>query len=124
MTLALWCVLAAALLPVLCAGIAKSGFRDFDNHQPRAWLARQEGFRARANAAQQNSWEALAVFSAAVFTSQIAHAPRGLCDTLAVAFIVARLLYLGCYLADLATLRTTVWTIGLGLCIALFVCGA
>ena len=45
-TLAYWCVLVAALLPYVCASLAKSGGvgksrRDggFDNHDPRAWLA-------------------------------------------------------------------------------------
>ena len=42
-TLAYWCVLVAALLPYVCASLAKSGGvgksrRDggFDNHDPRA----------------------------------------------------------------------------------------
>ena len=49
-TLAYWCVLVAALLPYVCASLAKSGGvgksrRDggFDNHDPRAWLAQQKG---------------------------------------------------------------------------------
>ena len=68
-TLAYWCVLVAALLPIVCAGIAKWGTfgkprRDggFDNENPRAWLARQTDWRARANAAQANSFEALPFF--------------------------------------------------------------
>ncbi len=124
MTIALWCVLAAALLPLLCTGVAKSGFRNFDNNNPRAWLARQEGFRARANAAQQNSWEALAMFSAGVFAALLAHAPQGRIDLLALAFIAVRVAYIACYLADRATLRSFVWMIGLGLSIALFVVAA
>ncbi len=51
-------VLAAGIMPVVCAGIAKSGFKGYDNSDPRAWLARQTGFRARANAAQANCFEA------------------------------------------------------------------
>ncbi|KAB7619529.1 glutathione metabolism protein, partial [Verminephrobacter sp. Larva24] len=51
-TVALWCVLAAALLPLGCAWLAKSGSGGFDNHDPRAWLARQTGWHARAHAAQ------------------------------------------------------------------------
>ena len=43
MTLALWCLLVAALLPIACAGIAKWGFQGFDNNNPREWLARQQG---------------------------------------------------------------------------------
>jgi predicted alpha/beta hydrolase family esterase len=42
----------------------------YDNHDPRAWLARQTDWRARANAAQANSFEALPFFMGAVI---IAH---------------------------------------------------
>ena len=47
-------VLVAGLMPMVCAGIAKAGAKGYDNHNPRAWLAKQEGYRARANAAQAN----------------------------------------------------------------------
>lgn len=124
MTLALWCLLVAALLPIACAGIAKWGFQGFDNNNPREWLARQQGWRARAHAAQLNSWEALAIFSAAVLTAHVAHAPQGTVDALALGFIVARLAYVACYLADQASLRSVVWMVGLGLSIALFVVAA
>lgn len=68
--------------------------------------------------------EALAIFAAAVLTAHLAGAPQGSVDALALAFIVARLLYVACYLADRATLRSLVWLVGLGLSIALFVIGA
>ena len=61
MTIAELCILIACLLPIVCAGIAKwKGFGvprrqgGFDNHNPRQWLARLEGWQARANAAQQS----------------------------------------------------------------------
>lgn len=70
MTVANYCMIVAALLPVLCAALAKSGGygkrrRDggFDNHDPRSWLSRQTGWQARANAAQANGFEALPLFS-------------------------------------------------------------
>ena len=50
LTLAHWCILIAAVLPIVCAGIAKAGFKRFDNNNPRDWLAAQDGFRRRANA--------------------------------------------------------------------------
>jgi uncharacterized MAPEG superfamily protein len=123
-TVALWCLMVAALLPVLCAGISKWGFRGFDNRNPREWLARQQGWRARAHAAQQNSWEAFAVFTAAVLTAHVAGAPQGRVDLLALAFIAVRLVYIACYVGDRASLRSVVWAGGLGLCIALFAAGA
>lgn len=124
MTTALWCVLAAALLPIVCTAIAKLGAGPFDNRHPREWLARLHGWRSRANAAQQNSWEALAIFAAGVFSAHLAHAPQPMVDLLALLFIGVRVIYVGCYLADAASLRSLVWFAGLGLSIALFVAGA
>ena len=43
MTIALWCVLVAGLLPYVATVITKAGV-DFDNRDPRAWLpARHSG---------------------------------------------------------------------------------
>ena len=51
-TLAYGCVLVAALLPMFCALLAKAGAMPRGgNRDPRAWLAAQSGWRARANAA-------------------------------------------------------------------------
>ena len=124
MTLSLWCVLVAAVLPIFCTGIAKWGFKGFDNNNPRDWLSRQQGWRARANAAQGNSWEAFAIFSAGVFTAHIAHAPQMSVDAISIAFVVARLLFIFFYVTDRATLRSWVWLVGFGLSVALFVISA
>ena len=62
MTIAFACVLFMGLFPYVAAGIAKKGFENYDNSQPRAWLAQQSGFRARANAAQANLFESLPFF--------------------------------------------------------------
>ena len=48
LTLAYWILFAAFFLPVICAGIAKAGRRDYNNATPRDWEGRLEGFRARA----------------------------------------------------------------------------
>jgi uncharacterized MAPEG superfamily protein len=124
MTIALWCLLVASLLPILCTGIAKWGFENFDNRRPREWLAGQQGWRARANAAQQNSWEAFAIFTAAVLTAHLAGAPQARVDLLALVFIAARIVYVLAYVTDRATLRSLVWLVGLGSCVALFFAGA
>lgn len=124
MTVALWCVLVAALLPIVCTAIAKWGFKGFDNHNPRDWLARQTGWRARAHAAQGNSWEAFAIFSAGVFAAHLAHAPQARIDVIALAFIGARLIYIVLYITDRAALRSLVWVAGLALSVSLFLSGA
>jgi uncharacterized MAPEG superfamily protein len=123
MTIALWCVLISGLLPLLCALLAKSDRKTFDNHRPREWLAQQQGWRARAHAAQQNSWEAFAFFSVCVFAAHLAGAPQPRVDALAVAYIAARLVYILCYVTDKASLRSVVWFIAFGLALAIFLSG-
>ncbi|HAZ61201.1 MAG TPA: hypothetical protein DCY89_06490 [Gammaproteobacteria bacterium] len=106
-------VLLATLLPLLCAAVAKFGFDGYDNRDPRAWLARQTGFRARAQAAQENSWEALTLYlpGAALAIGREAE-PETLAG-LAGVFLAARLLYLICYVTDRATMRSIIWLVGL-----------
>lgn len=111
------CVLIAALQPYLCTGAAKiggqlSGTR-YNNRAPRAMLAALTGWPQRANWAQQNSFEAFPIFAAAVLTAHVAGVAPDLIDTWAITFVVARFIYLGCYLADLATLRSLVWFVGM-----------
>jgi len=120
MTIAYYCVLVMGLLPIVAAGIAKKGFDNYDNAQPREWLAKQTGFRARANAAQANLFESLPFFFAAVIIASISNAPQHRIDLLAVGFVLARIAYLVCYVANWPTTRTIVWTIGLACVVALF----
>ncbi|MES2279900.1 MAG: MAPEG family protein [Pseudomonadota bacterium] len=119
-TFAYWCVLVAAVLPIICAGIAKYGTFDkprrdggFDNHNPRAWLARQTDWRARANAAQANTFEALPFFFAAVIIAHQLQARQALVDILAFMFVVLRIAYVLMYVADMAKTRSSVWAVAL-----------
>ncbi|MES1146922.1 MAG: MAPEG family protein [Solimonas sp.] len=50
----------------------------------------------------------------------IRHAPQTRIDLLAAGFVVARLAYIGFYLANLASLRSTAWTIGMLCTVAIF----
>ena len=119
-TIAYWCVLVAALLPLGCAWLAKSpGLGKprkqggFDNHNPRAWLARQTDWQARANAAQANTFEALPFFIGAVIIAhQLGAGQTGL-DILAVLFITLRIIYVAMYVADLPTVRSGIWAVAL-----------
>lgn len=123
MTTAYWCVLIAALMPYVASSIAKAGGERYNNRNPRLWLDRQGGFRARANAAQENSFEAFPFFAAAVLVAHLTQAPQDRIDALAVIFIVARVAYVVCYLADWHWSRSIVWTMGLVATITLFVSG-
>jgi uncharacterized MAPEG superfamily protein len=123
MTLAYWCVLVAAILPIVWTGAAKS-HGSFDNSAPREWLARLDGWRQRANWAQANAWEAFAPFAAAVIIAHLAGARQGTIDLLAITFIAMRIAHGLLYIADKAMLRTIVWTIGFGCVVGLFVVAA
>ena len=120
MTIAYWCVLFMGLLPIVAAGIAKTGFKDFDNGMPRQWLANQTGFRARAHAAQANLFESLPLFFAAVIIATNANVPQNRIDSLAIGFVLARIAFLICYIANWPTTRTIVWTTGLICVLAIF----
>ena len=127
MTIADSCLLVACLLPIACAGIAKwPGYGrtrhegGFDNNNPRQWLAGLQGFQARANAAQMNSFEALPVFIAGVLVAEHLRASQPVIDALALAFVAARVGYIGAYLADRASLRSLLWSTGLACCVAMF----
>jgi uncharacterized MAPEG superfamily protein len=120
MTIAYWCVLFMGLFPYVAAGIAKKGFEGYDNGMPRQWLAKQTGFRARANAAQANLFESLPFFFAAVVIASIANAPQNRIDLLAIGFVAARIAYLVCYVANWPTTRSIVWLAGLACVVAIF----
>lgn len=131
MTVAHFCLLAACLMPIVCAGIAKAGMfgpgagaQRYDNRQPRAWLAAQSGYRARANAAQANSFEALPLFVAGLMVAHQTGAPQGLMDGLSVAFVALRVAYVAAYLADRQAARSLVWGLGHAAAVALFFAGA
>jgi len=59
-----------------------------------------------------------------VIVAQLLHAPQERVDALAAIFIVARLAYLACYLADWHGARSVAWLLGWLACIFLFVSGA
>ena len=123
MTIAYWCVLIAGVLPLFAIGIAKAGGERYNNRHPRMWLGKQQGYRARAAAAESNSFEAFPLFAAAVIIAHLTRAPQGPLDLLAVVFILARIAYVICYLADWHWARSLVWFIGYVACIAIFLSG-
>ena len=120
MTIAYYCVLFMGLLPIVAAGIAKIGFEGYDNGAPREWLAKQTGFRARANAAQANLFESLPFFFAAVIIASIANAPQSRIDLLAIGFVICRIAFLICYIANWSTVRSIVWLFGIICVVAMF----
>ena len=117
----LLCILFAGLLPLAGTAAAKWGFKDYDNHNPREWLARQTGFRARGRAAEANSLEAFPLFAAAALAALHTGAPMAAVHALSIAFVALRVAYIALYLADRASLRSLAWAGGMACTIALFV---
>ena len=125
-----WCVLIAAVLPIVCAGLAKAhafgkprARGGFDNSNPREWLQRQTDWHARANAAQANSFEALPLFIGAVLIAHQLGADQARVNALAVTFIALRIAYIAAYVTDRASLRTLVWVAAMGVNIAILFAG-
>ena len=109
------CILIASLMPFLFSALAKLGGqlsgKKFNNHDPRTYLAQLTGWPYRAQAAQQNSWEALPLFIAGVLMATYAGVAAETINLWSAVFIVARVIYGGCYLLDIATLRSMVWLV-------------
>jgi uncharacterized MAPEG superfamily protein len=121
MTTPFRCLLIIALLPYVIAGVGgylrMQQLGVLDNNHPRVQAYQLEGIAARAWAAQANAWEALAVFGIVVIVAHLVHADPAASATAALVYLATRIAHPILYLADLATLRTLVFVVGLG-CIA------
>ena len=126
MSIAYWCILIAALLPYLWVSIAKSGAPGYNNRNPRAWVAKQEGHYKvqRANAAHLNGFEAFPAFVAGVLMAQLAGVPHATITLLAIVFVAARVLHGVFYIGNVHALRSLVWLVGFASAIALIVMAA
>lgn len=120
MSLAYWCVLAAAILPYATVGIAKA-LGSYDNANPRA-ADSYKGRALRAHSAHANGFEAFPLFAVAVLVASGASARAAfpLLDDLALSWVLVRVAYTAAYLGDQPSLRSVVWMLGLGLSIAIF----
>lgn len=118
-------IIIACLLPYVFTVVDKmaGGFKREDNQNPREFLAKTTGLAARANAVQQNSFESLPLFIAAVLMAEYMVIPQVVVMMFGIAYIVLRIIYGICYLANWATLRSIVWMLSLlcPICILLMV---
>jgi len=123
MTIPFWCLAIAVIIPYITSGISTyykyQQLGTIDNNNPRGQAASLEGAGARAVAAQQNAWEALAVFTVAVVIASLTDADPTKSAIASAIFIVARCCHAGFYIADLATLRSLSFTVGLVSCLYL-----
>lgn len=107
----IYLILIACLMPYGFTILAKmmGGFNLQDNQNPREFLAKTSGLAARANAVQQNSFESLPLFIAAILMAEYMVINQGLTMLLGIAYLVLRLIYGICYLCNLSTLRSIIW---------------
>lgn len=119
---AIWTMMIASALPFLLAMLAKAlgGFGMADNSHPREVVAKFTGRAARANAAQQNSFESLPVFLASVIVAMLFFVPQIVVNYLAVMYVALRLIYAIAYIVNLPTLRSIIWTLSMACCFMLF----
>jgi len=117
MSIALWCLFLAGLLHVLSKiPLAQAQLKSaggYDNNNPREQQIALEGWGKRALAAHQNQIESFPLFAAGVIIATITGVESNIVDYCAIAYIVARLAYVYCYLKDVSTLRSIVWSVGL-----------
>ena len=124
MTNAYWCVLLAALLPIVWVGAIKVGAQGYNNQQPRIFLACQKGWRQGANWAQLNAYEAFPPFAAAVIIAHLAGANQLLIDTLAGLFVLMRVFHGIAYIRNQGGLRSLIWGAGFFCNLGLFTAAA
>ena len=117
------CLFIATLLPILAKGpVAWAMYRQFgryDNRHPREQQAALEGLGARAKAAHYNSFEALVMFSPGALAVLALGAVTPTVEYMALGFVACRLAYLACYWLNMDRLRSSFWTLGFGLSLAM-----
>lgn len=84
----------------------------YDNNYPRVQEAMLKGLGARAVAAHKNSFESLILFTAAVTTALATQQTSSTIQYLAITHLIARIIYHFLYLFNWATLRSTIWSVG------------
>jgi len=117
MSIALWCLFLAGLLHVLSkiplAHAQLKSAEGYDNNNPREQQLALKGWGKRALAAHQNQIESFPLFAAGIIIATTTGLVSNIVDYFAIAYIIARLVYIYCYLKDISTLRSIVWSVGL-----------
>jgi len=110
MTLPLWTLLAAGVLPYVWATVGslyrKREFGSIDNSHPRLQQSQQTGAGARAHAASQNAFEVLGVYAPAVLVAHLLAPTSELAARLALGWVVFRVAHGVLYITNQATARS------------------
>jgi uncharacterized MAPEG superfamily protein len=93
----------------------------YNNRHPRKQMSELRGWGARAVAGHQNAIESFVGFAPAVLFAQISNVDYQLLSNLSIAFVISRILYHVFYIANFHAFRSTIWSIGYGITVAIFV---
>ncbi len=117
-------LLILCLLPIICSWVGgyfrQQQLGSVDNKEPRIQSQQLSGAGARAVAAQANSWEALAVFSAAVLALFIGGVDLRSISTLVMVFVALRIAYIPAYIGNIDKLRSLLFLGSYGICMYFF----
>lgn len=117
-------LLILCILPIVCAWVGgyyrQQQLGSVDNKEPRIQSQQLSGAGARAVAAQGNSWEALAVFSAAILALFIGGVDLRSISTPVMILVALRIAYVPVYIADIDKLRSLIFLGSYGICMYFF----
>jgi uncharacterized MAPEG superfamily protein len=123
-TISIVCIAIAFLLVHLPRFLAAAGMMKADGHynnnDPRGQQAATTGWPRRALNAHYNTIENFPPFAIAVVVANLGKASPTAIAVCSILFVVVRSLYIVVYIADLASVRTVLWTMGLCCTFALF----
>ena len=117
MTIAIWCILVAAILPYVAVGFV----RGLDRNEPRAHLAELDSRSSRAFGAQLNGFETFPIFAAAVIVEHMVGGPSRFADIMAIFYVVCRIGHMSAYIARNQPLRSLAFALGQAAALAIFV---
>ena len=106
-------ILLAGILPFIWTGYAKITSQKYNNSTTRDSSDKFTGESKRAHFAHLNSFEALPLFVGSVIIAHINQVPLFTLHSLTAIYLTLRILYGFLYIYNLATLRSTVWTLAL-----------
>ena len=117
MTIAIWCILIAQILPY----VAFSWVKGLDPNQPRFHVGDLIGPSVRAYGAHLNGLETFPWFAAAVIVAHMIGGPSRIVDILAVVYVLVRVGHMSAYISGRQPLRTGAFALAQFVALAIFI---
>jgi uncharacterized MAPEG superfamily protein len=117
MTIAIWCILIAAILPYVAFGFVKG----LDPNQPRYHVGDLAKESLRAYGAHLNGLETFPWFAAAVIVAHMVGGPSRIADVLAVVYVLLRIGHMAAYIGGRQPLRSAAFGAAQLVALAIFV---